>query len=131
MVWCQRGDLAAKVRRKVDLGKRVRLDGVDSVLACVADTGDGRSLVRLEADLGLTRRGLLTGVAAIPAGAAPVAGALATWVTGDPYWLVGGFPVGAALGGAGLYAGRKTLARERAEALRALQLFLDDLELAR
>ena len=127
VVWCRRQDLAAKLRRKVDPTRRVRLAQVDAVCASVADVGDGRSIVRLEADLGLTRRGLLTGVAALPsaAGTVIVGGMAAALV--DPLLFVAGLPVGAALGGAGLYAGRRTLARERAEAHRVLDLFLDDL----
>ena len=131
VVWCRRTDLAAKLRRKVDLNKRVRLDGVDEIIACVADAGDGHSLVRLEASLEHTRRGLITGVAVLPAGAAPVAGALLTVVTKDLFWLVGGVPAGVALGGAGLYAGRRTLAGEREDARRALELQLDELERGR
>ena len=128
VVWCRRRDLAAKLRRKVDLAKRVRLDGVDAVIASVVGSGDGRSIVRLEADLEHTRRGLLTGVAAVPAAAGPVLGGVAALILTEPLFLAGGVPVGLALGGAGLYAGRRTLATERAEAGRVLELFLDELD---
>ena len=127
VVWARRQDLTAKVRRKVDLRKRLQLSGVDAVAVSVADADDDHSLVRLEADLGHTRRGLLTGVALAPTVAAPVLGGVAALVVHDPLLFLGGFPVGAALGGAGLYAGRRTLAHERAEAGRVLELFLDDL----
>lgn len=130
-VWCRRKDLAAKLRRKVDPTKKVRLGGVDAVCASVADVGDGRSIVRLEADLEFTRRGLLTGVAAIPTAAGPVLGGAAALVLAEPLFFLGGFPVGAALGGVGLYAGRRTLASEREEARRVLELFLDELDRGR
>ena len=131
VVWCRRVDLAAKVRRKVDPTLRVRLNQVDEVCASVADVGDGRSIVRLDANLEHTRRGLLTGVAVVPGAVAAtiVGGMLAALV--DPMLVVAGLPAGGALGGAGLYAGRRTLAKERDEAHRVLQLFLDDLELTR
>jgi hypothetical protein len=128
VVWCRRGDLAAKVRRKVDPTKRIRLDGVDAVIASVVGAGDGRALIRLEADLEHTRRGLIGGVAAVPAASGPVLGGVVAAITGEPLFLAGGVPVGAALGGLGLYAGRRTLATERAEAARVLELFLDDLD---
>lgn len=128
VVWSRRGDFAAKLRRKVDPSKRVRLGGVDAVITSVVGAGDGRSIVRLEADLSFTRRGLLTGVAAVPAAAGPVLGGAAALVLGEPAFLVGGIPAGIALGGAGLYAGRRTLASERTEAGRVLELFLVDLD---
>ncbi len=127
VVWSRRQDLTARIRRKVDFGKRLRLSGVDAVAVSVADADDGHSLVRLEADLGHTRRGLLSGVAIAPTVAAPILGGIAAIVVHEPLLFVGGFPVGAALGSAGLYAGRRTLAHEREEAGRVLALFLDDL----
>ena len=130
VVWCRRQDLVSKLRRKVDLTKRVRLDQVDEVCASVADVGDGRSIVRLDANLEATRRGLLTGVAAVPGAAATaVVGAALFFV--EPWLAIGGLPAGAGLGSLGVYAGRRTLAKERDEARRVLDLFLDDLELAR
>ena len=128
VVWCRRRDLAAKIRRKLDPVRRVRLDGVDAVIVSVVGAGDGRSIVRLEADLEHTRRGLLTGVAVVPAAAGPVLGGAAAIMLGEPLFLIGGIPVGLTLGGAGLYAGRRTLATEREEAGRVLELFLDDLD---
>ncbi len=127
VVWARRDDLTARIRRKVDFGKRRRLSGVDAISVSVADADDDHSLVRLEADLSNTRRGLLTGVAIAPTAAAPLLGGVAAIVVHDPLLFVAGFPVGALLGSAGLYAGRRSLAHERAEAERVLGLFLDDL----
>ena len=129
VVWCRRSDLLAKVRRKVDVTKRVRLGGVDAVCASVVPVDDG-SFVRLDADLENTRKGLIAGVAIAPTVVAPLAfGALAFFT--DPLVFLAGFPAGAALGSLGLVAGRRTLANERAEAQRVLDLFLDELERAR
>ena len=130
VVWCRRNDLLAKVRRKVDLRKQVRLGGVDAVCASVVPVDDG-SFVRLDADLENTRKGLLAGVAALPTAAGPVLGGVAAVIMSEPIFFLGGFPVGAALGSLGLVAGRRTLANERADAQRVLDLFLDDLERAR
>ena len=127
VVWCRRSDLLAKVRRKVDPRKQVRLGGVDVVCASVVAVEDG-SFVRLDADLTNTRKGLLAGVAAMPTAAGPVLGGAAAVVMSEPLFFLGGFPVGAALGGLGLYAGRRTLTNEREHARRTIELFLDDLE---
>lgn len=128
--WRPRDDLGAKVRRKVDakINRRVRLGQVDAVFATVVDAGDDRSLVRLVVDLGNTRRGLTTGVVAIPTASGPVLGAAAAAVTGEILFLVGGVPAGLALGALGVVGGRRTLASERLEASRAVDRFLDDLE---
>lgn len=125
--WRRRGDLTAKLRRKVDPTKRIRLGDVDAVVVSVVGAGDGRSIVRLEADLTNTRSGLLTGVVAIPAAAGPALGGLAAIVLAEPLIFVAGVPVGLALGGSGLLVSRRTLASERAEAARVIELFLDEL----
>lgn len=126
--WRRRDDFSAKLRRRVDLTKRVRLSGVDAIVASVVAAGDGRSIVRLDADLEHTRRGLLLGVVGVPAAVTPVLAGAAALVLGEPVIFAAGFPAGAALGGAGLYAGRRTLAAEREEAARVVELFLDDLD---
>lgn len=126
--WRRRGDLLAKFRRRIDPGRMVRLGGIDGITVSVAGAGDGRSTVRLDATLDDTRRGLLTGVVAIPAAAGPVLGGAAALVVGEPIVFLAGFPTGAMLGGVGLYAGRRTLRAERDRAGRALELFLDELD---
>lgn len=129
--WRRRGDLTAKLRRKVDPTKRVRLDSVDGVVASVVADGDGRAVVRLDADLEHTRTGLWTGVIGIPTAAGPVLGGAAALVLAEPLIFVAGFPVGLALGGTGLVVGRHTLATELDEAQRVLDLFLEELDRGR
>lgn len=129
--WRRRDDLTAKLRRKVDPTKRIRLGSVDAVIASVVDDGNGRSIVRLEADLTYTRNGLRTGVVGVPALAGPVLGGAAAMVLGDPLILLAGIPAGAALGTAGVYVARKTLGTELAEAQRVLDLYLDELDRGR
>ncbi len=126
--WRRRRDLSATLRRRIDPRRRVRLGGVDAVVASVVTAGEGASIVRLEADLGFTRRGLFTGVVAIPAAAGPVLGGAAALVVHEPAVFLAGFPAGVVLGGAGLVAGRRTLAGERQEATRVIELFLVDLD---
>ena len=47
---------------------------------------------------------------------------------GDPLILVAGIPAGLLLGGTGVYVARQTLATERDEAQRVIDLYLDDLD---
>lgn len=128
VVWRRRDDFAAKLRRRVDLAKRVRLGNVDAVIACVAPADESQSVVRLEVDLDNTRRGLITGVVAIPTAAGPVLGGAAGLVMGEIALFAAGVPVGLALGGLGILGGRRTLRSERTDAGRAIDLFLDELE---
>ncbi len=125
--WRRRGDLAAKLRRRVDPTKRIRLGDVDAVIVSVVGEGEDRSIVRICADLTHTRSGLLTGVVALPSAAGPVLGGAAALILAEPLFFLGGIPAGLALGSAGLYAGRRSLATERAEAARVIDLFLEEL----
>lgn len=129
--WRRREDLTAKLRRKVDPTKRVRLGNVDAVVASVIDDGNGRSIVKLEADLTHTRTGLRTGVVGVPAAAGPVLGGAAAIVVGDPLVLLAGIPAGLVLGATGVFVGRRTLGTELAEAQRVLDLYLDELDRGR
>ncbi|MDZ7674178.1 MAG: hypothetical protein U5K30_03795 [Acidimicrobiales bacterium] len=129
--WRRRDDLKAKMRRRVDPSKKVRLSGVDAVEASVVDDGKGRSIVRLDADLEHTRTGLWTGVIGVPTAAGPVLGGAAALVLADPVIFVAGFPVGLALGGTGFFLARRTLATELDEAQRVLDLFLEELDRGR
>lgn len=126
--WRRRDDFRAKLRRKVDLTKRVRLGNVDAVIASVVDDGNGRSIIRLEANLENTRDGLRIGVVAVPTIAGPALGAAAAVVLGDPLLVVAGVPFGVALGASGVYVARKTLGTDVAEAQRVIDLYLDELD---
>lgn len=128
-IWRPRGDLAAKIRRKLDarFTRKVRLGNVDAVRLSAAAAGDGESVLCLEAELDDMRRGLTTGVVVIPAGVTPVLGSAAVLFTGEVAFLLGSLPLGVALGGLGVYGGRRALAHERDDARRTLELFLDEL----
>lgn len=128
-VWRPRGDLAAKVRRKVDarITKKVRIGNVDAVRVSAAATGDGECVLSLEAELDDMRRGLTTGVVVVPTGVTPVLGGIVGLLTGEVLFFLGSIPLGAALGGVGFVGGRHTLAAERDETRRVLELFLDEL----
>ena len=126
--WTPRNDWTGRVRRKLNPGSRIRLaSAIDSVTETVVAVDEDRALVRLEADFAAMRRGLVTGVVAVPAAAGPIAGLLAAGLTGEVAFALGGLPAGALLGVGGVVGSRRLLSRERDEATRVLQLFLDDL----
>ena len=150
VTWRRRDDLLAKVRRRVDFAKRLQLDQVDEVTIAVTAVDDvsgrddgrdarrrratprsrdagGRSIVRVEVNLSNTRRGLWTGAVAFPAIAAPLTAVALGVFVGEPLVIAAGVPAGAALGGGGLWIGRRTLADGRQEAERAVELALGDL----
>lgn len=129
--WRRRSDFGAKLRRKLDPVKRVRLTDIDGVIATVTDDGAGRSIVRLEADLSDTRDGLRTGVVLIPTAAGPVLGGAAALILAEPLVFAAGLPLGLAMGGTGVYVARRTLADELEESRRVLELFLDELDRGR
>lgn len=64
--WAPRRGVLASARRAADLDRRLVLSGVGRLRVCVAPAASG-ARVRLVADLGDTRRGLLTGLVAAPA----------------------------------------------------------------
>lgn len=64
--WAPRRGLLAGARRVADLQHRLRLSGVGRLRVCVAPAASG-SRVRLVADLGDIRSGLLAGLVATPA----------------------------------------------------------------
>ncbi len=125
--WRRRDDLEAKVRRRISK-KSAKLNNIDALITSVVDDGNGRSVVRMEADLEHTRSGLRTGVVIIPTAAGPVLGGAAALVLANPLILVAGIPAGLLLGGTGIYVARQTLASERDEAQRVLDLYLDELD---
>lgn len=124
--WTPRDDLGARLRRRVDFNKRIRLDGVDRVLVSISDAGDGRSLLRIEVGFENTRRGLRTGATGAAIGI-PIAGAIAAFAVQEPLLFAAGFPAGAAVGSAGVFVSRKVLAAQLEEAQRVIELFVSEL----
>lgn len=128
-IWRPRADLAARVRRKIDarITKKVRLRNVDGVRMSAASAGARQCVVCLEAEFDDMRRGLTTGVVVVPAGVTPVLGATVGLLSHDIAFFIGSVPLAVALGGIGFVGARHTLANERDDARRVLELFLDEL----
>lgn len=112
--WEPRTGLAAKARRAADVHKRLRLHDVRTLR--VEPLLDG---VRVTADLGDLRNGLLGGVVALPA--VLVAGVVL--LPGGPEALFAA-PAALAAGGIGWAGARRTLAARRERVQDTLQLVL-------
>lgn len=125
--WAPRPGLLAGARRAVDVQKRLRLSGVGRVRLCVAPAAQG-SRVRLVADLGDARSGMLAGLVAAPA-------VLAGGVIGTALGMDGGaglevllaLPGAAGAGGLGWLGARRVLASRRAALAEDLERVLDEL----
>lgn len=125
--WAPRAGLLAGARRAVDVQKSLRLSGVGRVRLCVAPAAQG-SRVRVVADLGDLRRGLLAGMVLAP-----------TVVVGGTVGAVMGFDGGVAsdvllalpaalgAGGVGWGGAHRVLGRRRTELEEDLERVLDEL----
>lgn len=132
-VWRPREDVFARIQRKVDPVKRLRLIGVDEVVVRAVAV-EGGTLVRIRARL--TRPS--TRAPRRTAGAGAAAGVAAAGFVGglvvDPAVLgavASGVPAGAGLGVLGWRIGRARLARARHRVTEAVDGLLDELELGR
>jgi hypothetical protein len=119
----QRGPIA-QIRRATDLRRRVRLRDVDRVGLTVSARDGQAASVRVEADLGALRRGVLSCFVAVPLALGMGAGLAAVEVSPD---LLAGPPVGVLVAGAGWIASRRTVERRRVEVADDLHAALDDI----
>ena len=125
--WVPRRGALASARRAVDVQGSLRLQGVSRVRACIAPAAQG-TRVRLVADLGEMRRGLLGGMVALPAAVAGVA-----VVAGAPDLLPEALlaaPAAAGAGGLGWLGARGVLRARRARVSEELERVLDELTTA-
>ena len=122
-VFRPRDDMVAKLRRKFDRVRQVRLDGVAGI-STVATPVDGGTLVRVEAEMLATRQAVVGGSAA--------KGAAATIVTGvggallhEPMFVLAAFPAGAAVAAGGIRVRGRRWDEQRRDVTDALTLLLD------
>lgn len=123
--WAPRPGLLAGARRAVDVQKRLRLAGVGRVRLCVAPAAQG-SRVRVVADLGDARSGLLAGLVMAPAVVAGGGLGVALGLDGGADVLLA-LPAALGVGGLGWGVSRRVLARRRAELAEDLERVLDEL----
>lgn len=125
--WAPRPGVLASARRMADVQRRLRLSPVRRLRLCVAPAARG-SRVRLIADLGEHRNGLVAGWVATPALVVGLGVAVVTGLPGDalPEVLLAG-PAAAAVGSAGWLRARRAMDVTRAEVDEELERTLDDL----
>lgn len=137
-VWAPRGGILASARRAADLDGRLRLSGVGRLRVCTAPAepagmrpapAEPGARVRLVADLGDARTGLLAGLVAAPAllTAVGVATALVVPAGGAMPEVLLALPAALGAGGLGWCGARTVLDRRRAALSEELERVLDEL----
>lgn len=122
--WAPRRGLLAGARRAADVDRRLRLSAVGRLRLGVAPATTG-SRVRLVADLGDTRTGLLAGFVAAPA--LLTAGGVAVALGGPPPELLLAVPAALGVGGAGWLGARAVLGSRAAALTEELERVLAEL----
>lgn len=134
--WVPRRGLVAGLRRNLDVGRRLKLNDVCRLGLGVVDAADGRSRVRIEADLGEYRRNLKAGLVVAPlatGGALAAVGLVGLGYAGGPdvEVILAALPAGAGLAAGGGGVARAVLRRRRASVVEALEGLCDQLEYPR
>ncbi|HEX6420837.1 MAG TPA: hypothetical protein VFZ77_20200 [Acidimicrobiales bacterium] len=124
-VYRPRSDLVASLRRGLDFAGVIKLEGLNTVDVIATPAGD-RTLVRLEAELSMSRAGALAGGAAAGSAVA-VATGLAGAILTEPALLVAALPAGAAIGGGGMRVAESRWRRRRDDVGEVLASVLDRL----
>ena len=122
--WRPRRGALASARRATDLDRRLRLSGVGRLRVAVGPADGGGARVRVVADLGDTRTGLLAGLVATPA--ALTAGGVGVALLGSPEMLLA-LPAAAGAGGMGWLGSRAVLRRRCAAVDEELTAALESL----
>lgn len=127
--WAPRTGMFAGARRALDVQHRLRLSGVHRVRLCVAPAADGVR-VRLMADLGPGRAGLLVGWVAGPALAVGAGVGVLLALPGDalPEVLLA-VPAAAAAGGGGWAVAKAVMDRRLGQVREEFERVLDELSL--
>ena len=126
-MWAPRAGLLAGARRAVDVQGSLRLSGVGRVRLCVAPAARG-SRVRVVADLGDLRQGLLAGMVLAPTVVVGgTLGAALGFDGGIASDVLLALPAALAAGGLGWGGASRVLRRRRAELAEDLERVLDEL----
>jgi hypothetical protein len=124
-VFRPRDDMAARLRRKLDFTRGIRLDGIAWVTA-VATPADGGTLVRVEAQLETSRSRAMAGSASAGAGVALGIGFVGALLS-EAALVIAALPAGTALAAGGMRARGQKWDRQREEIGDSLAAVLDRL----
>jgi hypothetical protein len=120
-----RSDLVASLRRGLDFGGAIKLDGLRTV-SVVTTPADDRTLVRVEAELTASRANAVAGGAA--AGTAVAVGTgLVGALLAEPGLVIAALPAGAVVGGGGIRVAESRWRRRRDDVSEVLGSLLDRL----
>lgn len=124
-VFRPRDDMAARLRRKLDFTRGIRLDGISCVTA-IATPADGGTLVRVEAQLETSRSSVMAGSAGAGAGVALAMGFVGALLS-EAALVIAALPAGTVLAAGGMRARGQKWDRQREEISDSLAAVLDRL----
>ena len=124
-IYRARSDLVASLRRGLDFGGAIKLDGLRTVTV-VATPADERTLVRVEAELTISRANAVAGGAALGTGTALFTGLIGA-VFAEPALLIGAIPAGALVGGGSVRVAEARWRKRRDDVAEVLGSLLDRL----
>jgi hypothetical protein len=117
--------MAARLRRKLDFTRGIRLDGISCVTA-IATPADGGTLVRVEAQLERSRSSVMAGSAGAGAGVALAMGFVGALLS-EAALVIAALPAGTVLAAGGMRARGQKWDRQREEISDSLAAVLDRL----
>ena len=119
----QRSDLVASLRRNLDFGGAIKLEGLRTI-DVVVTPADDRTLVRIEADLAASRANAVAGGAAVGSAVAVTTGVVGALLA-EPMLVVGALPAGAVVGSSGIRMAGSRWRRRRDDVAEVLASLLD------
>jgi hypothetical protein len=124
-VFRPRSDLVASLRRGLDFGGAIKLDGLRTVMVVVTPADD-RTLVRVEAELTSSRAMAVAGGAAAGTAVTVTTGLAGAFVQ-EPGLVLAALPAGAVVGGSGIRVAEARWRRRRDDVAEVLAALLDRL----
>jgi hypothetical protein len=124
-IYRARSDLVASLRRGLNFGGAIKLDGLRTVTVDVTPA-DERTLVRVEAELTISRANAVAGGAALGTGTALFTGLIGA-VFAEPALLVGALPAGMLVGGGSVRVAESRWRKRRDDVAEVLGSLLDRL----
>jgi hypothetical protein len=124
-IYRARSDLVASLRRGLDFGGAIKLDGLRTVTVD-ATPADERTLVRVEAELAISRANAVAGGAALGTGTALFTGLIGA-VFAEPALVVGALPAGMLVGGGSVRLAESRWRKRRDDVAEVLDSLLDRL----
>jgi hypothetical protein len=124
-VFRPRSDLVASLRRGLDFGGAIKLDGLRTVMVVVTPADD-RTLVRVEAELTSSRAMAVAGGAAAGTAVTVTTGLVGAFLQ-EPGLVVAALPAGAVVGGSGIRLAEGHWRKRRDDVAEVLAALLDRL----